>query len=413
MKKTAVVLSGGGSCGAYQIGVWKALRKLNIKFDIVTGTSVGALNGLLMVQGDFDKGYEIWSGLDYNLLFKEFIDKDEKNLENKDIYLKYIGEFFKNGGVDASNLEITIAKFFNSKKFFQSPINYGIVVYNLTKLKSEIYTKKDLTEENVKDYVIASASCYPAFQTKEIDDEKYVDGGFSDNLPINLAIDLGANDVIAVDLEQIGMKRPVKNKKIAIKTIKPLNDIGSMLIFDKKQVHKNLKYGYNDTLKAYDRLKGRKYSFYKLGYNSFIKKIIVTLEKILKENVYDTDKSILNKVKNKMVKKLRNLDENSENKVLEIVDYLGNLLELDDTKIYLLYEFNNKIKRRFNNISSLGLDLIKEKLKNNDVKSLLDKKYIVKYISNCLSEKNKEIDLKKLFNLFPKEFMAAIYLNNI
>ena len=37
--KTAVVLSGGGSKGSYQLGVWKALRDLHIKYDIVTGTS--------------------------------------------------------------------------------------------------------------------------------------------------------------------------------------------------------------------------------------------------------------------------------------------------------------------------------------------------------------------------------------
>ena len=42
--KRAVVLSGGGAKGAYQIGVWKALRKLKINYSIVTGTSVGALN---------------------------------------------------------------------------------------------------------------------------------------------------------------------------------------------------------------------------------------------------------------------------------------------------------------------------------------------------------------------------------
>lgn len=48
--KRAIVLSGGGARGAYQIGVWKALRELNIKYDIITGTSVGALNGALMIQ---------------------------------------------------------------------------------------------------------------------------------------------------------------------------------------------------------------------------------------------------------------------------------------------------------------------------------------------------------------------------
>ena len=52
----AVVLSGGGSKGAYEMGVWKALRKLHISYDIVTGTSVGALNAAFMVQKDYLKG---------------------------------------------------------------------------------------------------------------------------------------------------------------------------------------------------------------------------------------------------------------------------------------------------------------------------------------------------------------------
>ena len=52
----AIVLSGGGSKGAYEIGVWKALRKLHIKYDIVTGTSVGALNAALMTQKTYHQG---------------------------------------------------------------------------------------------------------------------------------------------------------------------------------------------------------------------------------------------------------------------------------------------------------------------------------------------------------------------
>ena len=51
----AIVLSGGGSRGAYQIGVWKALKKLGINYDIVTRTNVGALNIVLMVKDNLDK----------------------------------------------------------------------------------------------------------------------------------------------------------------------------------------------------------------------------------------------------------------------------------------------------------------------------------------------------------------------
>ena len=67
----AVVLSGGGAKGAYQIGVWRALRKLNIKYDIITGTSVGALNGAMMVTGDYKRAYKIWKNL--LLLFSAFL----------------------------------------------------------------------------------------------------------------------------------------------------------------------------------------------------------------------------------------------------------------------------------------------------------------------------------------------------
>lgn len=48
MGKKAVVLSGGGAKGGYQIGVWKVLRQMGFTPDIVVGTSVGALNGALM-----------------------------------------------------------------------------------------------------------------------------------------------------------------------------------------------------------------------------------------------------------------------------------------------------------------------------------------------------------------------------
>ena len=60
MEKTAVVLAGGGSRGAYQIGVWKAMRELHIDYQLVAGTSVGALNGALMVQQEYDKALQVW-----------------------------------------------------------------------------------------------------------------------------------------------------------------------------------------------------------------------------------------------------------------------------------------------------------------------------------------------------------------
>ena len=71
--KRAIVLSGGGSKGAYQIGVWKALRKMKIKYDIVTGTSIGSVNGIMMVQKEYHKAKYLW---DNNFLSIFFYNND-------------------------------------------------------------------------------------------------------------------------------------------------------------------------------------------------------------------------------------------------------------------------------------------------------------------------------------------------
>ncbi|MBQ3185797.1 MAG: patatin-like phospholipase family protein, partial [Firmicutes bacterium] len=69
MKKTALVLSGGGSRGAYEIGVWKALKELDIKIDMVFGTSVGSINGALIVQGDLELAERLWQELETDMVF--------------------------------------------------------------------------------------------------------------------------------------------------------------------------------------------------------------------------------------------------------------------------------------------------------------------------------------------------------
>ena len=69
MGKKGVVLCGGGAKGAYQIGVWKALKKLKFNPEVVTGTSVGALNGSLMVMDDFKKAYDTWMNIDMKQIF--------------------------------------------------------------------------------------------------------------------------------------------------------------------------------------------------------------------------------------------------------------------------------------------------------------------------------------------------------
>lgn len=380
--KTAIVLSGGGAKGAYQIGVWKALKKLNVKYDIVTGTSVGALNGVMMVQEDYKIALDFWKKISYEKIF----GKDFYKI-NSNIYSNYINEFVKNGGSDPINLEKTLDQVFDAKKFYSSPIDYGIVVYNFSKLKPELMIKKDLKEETIKDYIIASAACYPAFKMKKIKNEKYIDGGYFDNMPINLAIDLGADKIIAVDLKAIGIKRKIKDVNKEIIEITPRNDVGSFLDFNESLAKKNIKFGYNDAMKIYQKLRGDKFTFNLKSYDFFIKNI-----------------------ENKYKKVMSDLRIKDTQKILKVLESAGKIFELDESKIYFLNFYNGNLKKKVKEQQELDNKIILDKIKKKEIKSLLDSKYIVKYIYNLLKKGTSTREINALYFIAKKETLVAIYL---
>lgn len=380
--KTAIVLSGGGAKGAYQIGVWKALKKLNVKYDIVTGTSVGALNGVMMVQEDYKIALDFWKKISYEKIF----GKDFYKI-NSNIYSNYINEFVKNGGSDPINLEKTLDQVFDAKKFYSSPIDYGIVVYNFSKLKPELMIKKDLKEETIKDYIIASAACYPAFKMKKIKNEKYIDGGYFDNMPINLAIDLGADKIIAVDLKAIGIKRKIKDVNKEIIEITPRNDVGSFLDFNESLAKKNIKFGYNDAMKIYQKLRGDKFTFNLKSYDFFIQNIETKYKKVMSDlRIKDTQK------------------------ILKVLESAGKIFELDESKIYFLNFYNGNLKKKVKEQQELDNKIILDKIKKKEIKSLLDSKYIVKYIYNLLKKGTSTREINALYFIAKKETLVAIYL---
>lgn len=405
--KTAVVLSGGGAKGSYQVGVWKALRKLNIKYDIVTGTSVGALNGVMMVQNDYKEALKFWTNLDYPTLFNKDFKKVKEN-----IYLTYIKGFISEGGMDITNLENALDRVFDETKFYSSDIDYGIVVYNLTEKKAEMITKDNVSTGDVKDYIIASATCYPAFKIKNINHTKYIDGGIYDNLPLNLAIDLGADKIISVDLKALGIKQEVKEPEKIITTISPNNNIGSMLEFDKHIARRNIRYGYNDTMKTFDKLIGNKYTFNKEVYNLLINRVKnkfdLTLNQYLnaKTDFWGEVQRLLSMY---ILKDLKL----KENKFIDIIEFAGKTLKIDDSKIYFINYYNYLLKIRFNKIPEVNQKLIKDKISKKDINSLLGSKYIVKYIYQIIKNADEYKELYSLVPLFKKEFLTAIYLISI
>ena len=74
--KRAIALGAGGARGAYQIGAWKALRELGVDYDIVVGSSIGSVNGVAMVQDDYDLALDLWKNISVDKIFAGDVDLD-------------------------------------------------------------------------------------------------------------------------------------------------------------------------------------------------------------------------------------------------------------------------------------------------------------------------------------------------
>lgn len=374
----AIVLSGGGSKGSYQIGVWKALRKLKIDYDIVTGTSVGALNATFMVQKKYQKAIRLWKNINMKTIFGNHIENPKGS---KELFNLYKNNFLKNKGMDTKKLQNLITQYVDINKFYQSNINFGLVTINISN-KKVIQLKKDqIPKEKFCDYLMASASCYPAFQLKEIDGKKFIDGGLFDNLPINIAIDLGADEVIAIDLKAPGVKQRPK-KKIKVIKIKPNNKLTNFLNFNEEGAKKNIKFGYHDTLKVFHKLSGKKYTFRNRGFQ----KKMEEYQKVFFHNL----NTIIGHKEISKILEIKKLNINQF--LLKICEQLGSDFHMDETRIYHFKKFNQKILKEANH---------RRKEKSNDNKTI--------FLYHKLRNKNfRYIKTKGLLN--PKELIKALYL---
>ncbi len=262
MKKLAFVLSGGGAKGGYEIGFLKAINELSIHPDIVTGTSIGALNGCLIAQQDDQIAYDLWKNLTVDQVVIDGFSTDfsiDSLVSNTNLLLPFFKSYLNYKGANITPLIQMIHRLSNQKKLMDSPIDFGLVTVEYPSLKPIEITKKEIKEGLLADYLIASASCFPAFPIHYINKQGYIDGGYYDNLPIDLAIKMGATEIIAVELNHHNYTHEEYMDRPNIKIISPSQDNGGFLDFDEKLRDKRMTLGYYDTLKAYGKYLGEKY----------------------------------------------------------------------------------------------------------------------------------------------------------
>ena len=280
MKKIGLVLAGGGGRGAYQIGVWKALRDTVLENYItsVSGTSVGGLNAALFVQNDLKVAQNVWESIskDQILTSKSDSNRSSKHFScfERDGLEKIIDDNLDMRCFDKSKYNCWIACVRtdnphkgieeipyispDGKKFTQKYVYKHIEYFNLK------YVKDDMTKKKI---ILATSAIPFVFPNEEIEGHQYIDGGtrlmYGDNIPVRPLYDIDQCDIILIihltDMDESVNKNNFPNARLweifPKKNLGSLFDVDGMYDFSSKGAKLRICLGYNDMINAFQNIK--------------------------------------------------------------------------------------------------------------------------------------------------------------
>lgn len=403
--KYGLVLSGGGGKGGYHIGVWKALRELNIEIGAVTGTSVGSLIGAMIVQDEYDYAYEIWANMHYSTILNVDEDLYTSLLEvNKSGRLENLSQLIKKGeqlweqkGLDISPLKNLIKTILDEEKIRKSHMDYGLVTVSLSDMKSLELFSEDIPEGKMADYLLAS-SYLPVFAPMELDGKRFIDGAFHDNLPVNMMLKKNVDIIIAVDIGGVGRKQKFKTDKEIIQ-ISPSGQIAALMEFDANQSKKDIQMGYMDTLKAFHQVSGLAYYIddlpKELDIISFMDQIpqiyMIKLFEVLKITTPITLRNVFEHAIPQIAKLFGcNHHASYIDIMVTVLEYLAANLEVERLQRYTYHQFlyillkkiDDKVKPSKQNQTTYTMESIRQRLGFTPSKQLVAKLLLGAY--KCL-----------------------------
>ncbi len=255
-----LVLGGGGARGAYEIGVWKALREMEIEIHAVAGTSVGALNAALVAQNDYEAAEEMFLNINIHkvinipdeYLHQGKISRDLNNMRRLSGYL------LEHRGLDTSPLKSLINSYLKEDIIRSAGMDFALVTYNLSTMKPLHCFIEDIPAGRLSDFLAASAA-HPLFGAAKIDEARLTDGGVTDNIPYNLMKERGYRRIIAVDLSGMGWIRKPRTENSQTVYIKNSLKLDGIMDFTPECSARAIKLGYLDTLRSFEKVEGVRY----------------------------------------------------------------------------------------------------------------------------------------------------------
>ncbi|GAA1539230.1 patatin-like phospholipase family protein [Nocardioides humi] len=196
MSRTAFVLGGGGLLGAVEVGMLRALFERGVVPDVVVGTSVGALNGLVVAAEPT------------SACVTRLADLWREVTESNDVYgapaWRQLGRAVQTGTHlhSAQPLRDRLDALFGGVVFADLPVTFQCCAASIERASEHWFTNGPVVPA-----VIASAAVPGLLPPAEIDGEHFLDGGIVNSVPVGRAVELGADRLYVL---QVGrLERPL------------------------------------------------------------------------------------------------------------------------------------------------------------------------------------------------------------
>lgn len=259
--KYALALGGGGARGAFEAGVWNALREMNKEIQAIAGTSVGAVNGAAFAAGVETDA--LWNNIKARNIVPG-IKND--NILSADSILNSALDILK-GGIDILPLKNLISSLISEEAVRNSQTDFGICAYSSTdKSVKEVFADR-IPNGKLIDYILASA-CFPIFKDVVIDNKKFIDGGAFNNLPADMLIRRGYKNIISVSAGGPGIERDFCGRGVNIIKIKYENPEQGVMEFCNDAAKRSIRLGELECKKVFGKYRGEYFFINADSYNN-------------------------------------------------------------------------------------------------------------------------------------------------
>lgn len=203
--KNALIISGGGTRASWGAGFAKGLAESGKEYEIIGGTSAGALIMSSVALNQFEELETLFNTITNDDVYNVNPIKSNGKIKTLKSFWRTIFGYSSIG--ESKNLRKLIEKIF-TKKDYQELIELQkeifCVVTNLNNSEASIKTNKNTTYTDLLDWIWASASVPVLMAPVEKDSQIWADGGLIDNVPIDEAIIEGSKhiDIIALFAEE-------------------------------------------------------------------------------------------------------------------------------------------------------------------------------------------------------------------